>query len=78
MLNNTKNFNLECIVNLSKMLTYGWDGSHNFSKFELVKNCCFACGVETHHENSHLFLTEHFKQACKHIPHDAGDGNQLW
>lgn len=31
------------------MYTDGGNGGNNLSKFELVKDCCFASSIKTHH-----------------------------
>lgn len=40
------------------MLTNGRDGGDDFSELELVQDGGLTGGIETHHQNSHLFLGE--------------------
>lgn len=51
------------------LLTYCGNGRHNLSELELVQNRSFSSGIQTHHEDPHLLLPEHFEQPCKYIPH---------
>jgi len=41
----------------------GGDRRDDLTQFQLVQNSCLSRGVETHHENSHLFLA---KESRKH------------
>lgn len=39
-------------------LTDGGNSSDDLAQFQLVENGGLPCGVQTHHENSHLFLAK--------------------
>eukprot|EP00455_Lapot_gusevi_P015245 TRINITY_DN176_c0_g1_i6.p2 TRINITY_DN176_c0_g1~~TRINITY_DN176_c0_g1_i6.p2 ORF type:complete len:100 (+),score=2.24 TRINITY_DN176_c0_g1_i6:32-301(+) len=35
------------------------NGGHHLSQLQLVQNCCFTSGIQTHHQNAHFLLSKH-------------------
>mmetsp|Transcript_13931 Transcript_13931/g.23200 ORF Transcript_13931/g.23200 Transcript_13931/m.23200 type:complete len:200 (+) Transcript_13931:326-925(+) len=58
------------VLNGLDVKTNGWNSGNNFTELQFVKDGCLSCCIETDHENSHLFLSEHtFEQTRKSQPH---------
>ena len=36
-----------------------WDSSDHLTKLQLVQDRCLTCGIQTHHQDSHLLLPNH-------------------
>lgn len=50
--------------------TDGGDGGDDLAQLQLVQDGGFAGGVQTHHQDPHLLLTEEaFKEIRKDVPH---------
>jgi hypothetical protein len=48
-----------------------WNSGNNITKFEFVKDGCFACSIKTHHQNANLASRrEGFEEFCKPISHN--------
>mmetsp|Transcript_86548 Transcript_86548/g.137360 ORF Transcript_86548/g.137360 Transcript_86548/m.137360 type:complete len:203 (+) Transcript_86548:191-799(+) len=39
--------------------TNSWNSSHNFTQLQLVQDGRLTCGIQTHHQDSHLLLADH-------------------
>lgn len=46
----------EMMKSIKLLLTNGWDSGDDLSKFELVQDGRLTSSIETHHQNTHLFL----------------------